>query len=250
MISQLYEVSRRIGDADLVLDVGGWACPFNRANYVLDGMPWETRGHYASIGLPRSQGPETEHFSKETWVARDVCGPERWPFADKFFDFAVCAHTLEDVRDPLFVCAELVRVAKRGYIEVPSRLSESCRGAERDDMAGLSHHRWLVEIERSHVRFVQKYHLIHTDFDLSLPKHFLAQLADDQRVSWLLWEDSFSFEEVWLHGTDAIYGELRNFVRRYHRYPSYRYWLETMGRALKRAQRWIARHAQPRSPHG
>lgn len=247
MISQLDEVLRCIRDTDRVLDVGGWACPFNRANYILDGMPWETRGFYASIGLPRSQGPRVEHFSKDTWVQRDLCGPERWPFSDKFFDFAVCAHTLEDVRDPLFVCAELVRVAKRGYLEVPSRLAESCKGAEREDMAGLSHHRWLVEIERGHVKFIQKYHLIHTDFDLSLPKRFLAQLSDEQRVSWLFWEEGFSFEEVWLHGADAIYGELRNFVGRYHRYPRHRYWLQAASRGWKRARGWLARQ---RSRHG
>jgi SAM-dependent methyltransferase len=243
MITQLDEVSRRIRDTDLVLDVGGWACPFNRADYVLDGMPWEGRGFYASLGWPRSQGPDAERFSEQTWITRDICGPERWPFTDKFFDFAVCSHTLEDVRDPLFVCAELIRVAKRGYIEVPSRLAESCRGAERDDMAGLSHHRWLVEIDRGHLRFSQKYHLIHTDFDLSLPKRFLARLSEEQRVSWLFWEESFTFEEVWLHGVESIYGELRDFVRGHHVYPRHRYWLQAAGRFLKRAQGRIARQA-------
>ena len=26
---------------DVVLDIGGWACPFNRADYVLDAEPYE-----------------------------------------------------------------------------------------------------------------------------------------------------------------------------------------------------------------
>ena len=43
---------------------------------------------------------------------------------DGFFDFAICSHTLEDVCDPVWVCEELARVAKAGYIEVPSRLEE------------------------------------------------------------------------------------------------------------------------------
>ena len=123
---------------DLVLDVGGWACPFNRANWVIDSEPYETRGFYSKIGLPKSQGGEKEYFTKETWVQRDICDKEPWPFADKQFDFSICSHTLEDVRDPLFVCAEIIRVSKRGYIEVPSRIIESCRGVEHKKIAGLS----------------------------------------------------------------------------------------------------------------
>ena len=59
----------------------------------------------------------------------------------------ICSHTLEDLRDPLWVCAELVRVAKAGYVEVPSRAAEQSRGWEHPRIAGLSHHRWLIEID-------------------------------------------------------------------------------------------------------
>ncbi len=75
---------------DIVLDVGGWACPFNRANWVIDGGPFETRGGYEKIGMPKSQGGEKEYFNKETWVQRDFCDKEPWPFEDKFFDFSIC----------------------------------------------------------------------------------------------------------------------------------------------------------------
>src|SRR5688500_1405916 len=99
----------------LVLDVGGWASPFSRADWVLDLMPYETRGLY---GEP---DPGPERFSEASWVVRDICDRERWPFSDDQFDFVVCSHTLEDVRDPVWVCAELSRVARAGYVEVPAR---------------------------------------------------------------------------------------------------------------------------------
>ena len=41
------------------------------------------------------------------------------PFADKTFDYAICSHVLEHVERPDTVIAELTRVAKAGYIEVP-----------------------------------------------------------------------------------------------------------------------------------
>ena len=50
-----------------------------------------------------------ERFAPERWVTRDICGREPWPFADGQFDFAVCAQTLEDVRDPVWACSEPAR---------------------------------------------------------------------------------------------------------------------------------------------
>jgi len=109
-----------------VLDVGGWAAPLARADSVLDIMPWETRGLYGDAD------PAAERFDAQTWVQRDICSREPWPFADGAFDFVVCSHTLEDVRDPIWVCCELSRVARAGYVEVPSRLVEQSRGVQGD----------------------------------------------------------------------------------------------------------------------
>lgn len=235
------KVLAAIRPGDRVLDVGGWACPFNRADWVLDAMPWSTRGYYAQIGLPRSQGGEREHFSESTWVTRDICDRAPWPFADQSFDFSICSHTLEDVRDPLYVCSEVVRVSKRGYIEVPSRLIESCRGIEDRRWVGLSHHRWLVDVEGDHLQFTMKYHLLHGDFDLSLPRCFAQQLSNEACVSFLFWQGGLTYAETVLHGMDEIYAELRRFVARRHTYPRYRYGLHRLhglfGRALSRLQR-------------
>jgi hypothetical protein len=114
----------RLAPHDVVLDIGGWGRPFNRANYVLDQEPYETRGF---MRLP-AQGGEREHFTRDTWIQRDICTHQPYPFGDQAIDFVICSHTLEDVRDPLFVCSEMVRIAKAGYLEVPSRVAESWRG--------------------------------------------------------------------------------------------------------------------------
>ena len=58
-----------LSDNDLVLDVGGWAAPFNRANWILDLMPYETR----NVLMPAGHGPGEERFTAETWVQRDFC---------------------------------------------------------------------------------------------------------------------------------------------------------------------------------
>ena len=87
-------------------------------------------------------------FTKDSWIVRDICAKEPFPFRDKELDFVVCSHTLEDIRDPLWVCSEIIRIGKAGYIEVPSRLWETCRGME-PGIAGLSHHRLCLHPERA-----------------------------------------------------------------------------------------------------
>src|SRR5947209_20356182 len=103
-------ILRTLADDALVLDVGGWAAPFNRADWVIDLMPYDTRGPLGSYG------GGAERFTRDTWVQRDICDREPWPFADAQFDFALCVTTLEDIRDPIWVCSELARVARAGSV--------------------------------------------------------------------------------------------------------------------------------------
>ena len=68
------------------------------------------------------------------------CERRPLPFGDKEIDFFICSNTPEDLRAPLWVCSEMIRVAKRVYIEVPSRAMVSSRGVE-PGQKGWSHHR-------------------------------------------------------------------------------------------------------------
>ena len=202
---------------DVVLDIGGWARPFNRADYVMDQEPYATRGHY---GLP-PQGGERQRFTAERWIQRDICAREPFPFTAKELDFVICSHTLEDVRDPLWVCAEMIRVAKAGYLEVPSRIAESSRGIEPGQV-GWSHHRWLIEMAGGEVRFLMKYHKIHSDWRLSFPRSFFRRLSEERQVQWLFWNDTFRFSEIIIHGPDRIHAELLRFVQTIRPYPGWR----------------------------
>src|SRR6059058_2170825 len=142
-------------------------------------MPYETRGLYGYEQGDRG----AERFSADTWVVRDMCAREPWPFADKQFDFAICSHTLEDIRDPIWVCQELQRVAKAGYIEVPSRLEEQSRGV-KGDWVGWGHHRWLIDIDpnQSLIEFTMKPHSIHGRPGCAFPAAFYETLEPIDRV--------------------------------------------------------------------
>jgi hypothetical protein len=57
----------QLRDDEIVLDIGGWARPFNRANYVIDAEPFETRGYYSD---PKLAGREVRGRSSRGSTAR------------------------------------------------------------------------------------------------------------------------------------------------------------------------------------
>jgi len=196
-----------LAEDDLVLDVGGWARPLSRADLVLDQMPYETRGLYGH------DGADPERFASSSWVQRDICAREPWPFSDKQIDFAVCSQTLEDVRDPLWVCSELVRVAKAGYIEVPSRLEEQTYGIQ-GPWVGWGHHHWLVDVSDGRIEFVFKHHIIHGKPAAYFPATFANQLDPADRVQSLWWQGDFAFAERSFYDPQALDDYLSSFVSR------------------------------------
>ena len=188
LASAVERLERELPREALVLDVGGWGRPLARADWVIDLQPYETRGLYGRDGT----GPE--RFDASRWVQRDVCDREPWPFADGQFDFAVCAHTLEDLRDPVWVCAELNRVARAGYVEVPSRLEEQSLGVQ-GPWVGWSHHRWLCDVDERGIELVAKPHLLGARAQDRFPPGFHGTLSEEQRVQSLWWECSFAHRE-------------------------------------------------------
>jgi hypothetical protein len=183
------KILAQLADPDLVLDVGGGASPFERADWVIDLLPYDQRGLYGA-----AVDQSTERFTADTWVQRDICDREPWPFADRMFDFSICSHTLEDVRDPLFVCGELTRVSRAGYIEVPSRLEEQSFGFQ-GPWVGWGHHRWLIDLDGDEITFVFKHHVMHGRSSDHFASGFRDSLSAEQRVQCLWWRDGFRYRE-------------------------------------------------------
>jgi hypothetical protein len=197
-----------LDDDDRVLDVGGWAAPFNRADVILDYMPYETRGAL----VPGGFGPGPERFDADSWVRRDICDREPWPFEDDEFDFSLCVTTLEDIRDPIWVCSELARVSKAGYIEVPTIEAELIYGIQ-GTWLGHEHHRWLCTIEGDTIEFMHKPHSIHSDWRVRVVPRWHAKMTDDEHLQGMFWEGDFSARERVVIGDyplDELEGRIRD----------------------------------------
>jgi SAM-dependent methyltransferase len=73
------------------------------------------------------------------------------PLPDKSCDFVVASHILEHVENPAFVCSEISRIGKAGYIETPSTIQERL----------LNHqfHKWFVRSDFETIIFKRKRHV-------------------------------------------------------------------------------------------
>jgi hypothetical protein len=106
----------------LVLDVGGGDRPHPRADVVVD--------KYVVDSFER----ETDlAFTKPVVVADG----EELPFADGAFAYLIASHVLEHAIDPTRMAAEFSRVAKAGFVQVPS--------AEAEVHYGWPFHPWHVD---------------------------------------------------------------------------------------------------------
>jgi SAM-dependent methyltransferase len=134
--------SRRIaipvGSDALVLDVGSGDKPHWRADVLLD------RFVDAEDGGQRS-GRAAARITKPLFAsdAADM------PFADRVFDYVVCSHVLEHVPDPAAVIAEITRVGRAGYIEVPQAGSAK--------ILDFPSHLWWCRLDGSTLVFTAKH---------------------------------------------------------------------------------------------
>ncbi len=101
-----------VGDDALVLDVGSGDKPSWRADVLLDRYLDEEHAGQRS-------GHDHARVTRPLFNADAA----RMPFADGAFDYTICSNVLEHVPDPAGVIAELMRVSRAGYIEVPEASS-------------------------------------------------------------------------------------------------------------------------------
>jgi len=234
-------ILEKLSPDDIVLDIGGWAQPFNRANYVLDIMPYETRGFFGNLG------PEKEFFSKTTWIRHDISSKTPLPFGDKEIDFVICSHTLEDIRDPVHLCSEIIRIGKKGYIEVPSRIVESTKGLEGKKYVGYYHHRWLVDIGPSELTFRFKTQLLNKSWQYRVPKSYLKKVPPDLQVSWMFWEDFFDYKEIIQISELLVAEELKDFIKSKNIYPRFYYSVGDIVHNVNRSASRLIKHILARS---
>lgn len=172
-----------IKPGDRVLDIGGGSQPFSRADVVTEP--------YLESGAHRGGRAVAANFK---YVE---CFAESLPFADKEFDFAMCRQVLEHTNDPAAALREMMRVARRGFIETPLRNYDMLMGPNPS-------HQWFVSVCQNTLVLERRRFIRHPFRHLGLS--ILPSSSEGQfLLHWefknltnaqFYWEDHFEYEVI------------------------------------------------------
>jgi hypothetical protein len=172
---------------ELVVEIGpGWT-PWPLATEFIDLYDWKPLAKEAF-------SPDDPRKIHRIDVSRSSL-----PYGDKQVDFLYCRHVLEDLDNPLQLCAEIDRVAKAGYIETPSPVEEFCRGVDgavRPSWRGHKHHRFLIWHEGGELVLLPKLPLIEQLGLQGDEEDYLAESLNRMPLLWntyFPWRDAFKF---------------------------------------------------------
>lgn len=124
-----------IKPTDIVLEIGSGNNPNPRSNILCDLYVNNNSQRAGSFNI----------VIDRPFV---ICDAYRLPFKNKSFDYVICSHLLEHLRDPKKFIKELVRVGKGGYIEVPNIYGER--------LFGWNFHLWYCELDNGTLFLTRK----------------------------------------------------------------------------------------------
>ena len=112
---------------------------------------------------PRSRWPsqvvadQMDHTQRYPQKKFHQCMASQTPFEDKEFDFVIASHIAEHVLAPEKFMKELMRIGKRGYIEVPTPLFDNLVVYNR-----VAHHWWVTfdDVEKC-LCFTKRLNVLH-----------------------------------------------------------------------------------------
>lgn len=181
-----------VSPGDKVLDIGSGHLPFPLATHLADISLKD--GNIGRAGIP---------FKYQDGKPVFECAVERTPFKDKEFDFVYCSHVLEHSSDPAKACEELMRIAKRGYIETPTKGKDIFLST-----AKTSNHLNYVELNDDVLTFYkyQPWEMDGLHNDILLKMHVQPETKREKAFSaliylfprhintMLLWENDFKYK--------------------------------------------------------
>ena len=113
----------RLGDDELVLEIGSGDRPNPRSDVLVDRYPEDNTERGGDLRVDRPLVVADAHHL---------------PFKDRSFDYVVCYHILEHMDDPARFIREITRVGRRGHIQSPSEVAEK--------LFHWPFHRWYVNL--------------------------------------------------------------------------------------------------------
>ena len=150
---------------------------------------WPEANYFADIVDYSSE------FSKKNLKFIKIFPNQKLPFKDKEFDYVILSHVLEHVQNILEFTKEVERIAKAGYIELPTKLADNLViGCDEEDIG----HKWWLEFDdvNHRLKYTKKVDVLQKFLSVGSIHKFQK-----------FFEDSFILQLHWENTIDLIEGE-------------------------------------------
>ena len=116
---------------------------------------------------------------------------EKLPFKDNEFDFVFASHVLEHIKNVKLFISELERVAKKGYLELPTKLEDNFCFENRTD------HEWQIDYDdiSSKILLSERFEFFHPIFSVNTAQKFRDTFRSSM-VFELYWENNIDYEII------------------------------------------------------
>ena len=150
----------------------------------------------------------SDFYKDKNFVQVDA---KKLPFKDNEFDFVIASHVIEHIDDFKFFITELERIARKGYIELPTRLGDNLVYENVKD------HIWWFVFDDTNNYLVEskKNQLIEPFITVSMARLF-NQIFRESMVLELLWENKIDYKvDVTIQQADFKKISFLNLIRKY-----------------------------------
>jgi hypothetical protein len=171
--------------AKTIIDIGGsWNCWLgDRVTHMFDFID------------PNTDYGMTVNNKNIKWFSGNINDLEDWvqifDYVEEHgkFDFCNCTHTLEDIAYPIVALKYMPKIAKAGFVSVPSKYWELQRGNFLH--RGGHHHRWLFDNDKNTLMLYPKVNMIEYVSSYNERKPLIDENANTELR--MLWDESIDY---------------------------------------------------------
>ena len=148
---------------------------------------WKEANHFADIV------DYSKEFSKKNLNFTLLSPNQKLPFKDKEFDYVILSHVLEHVSNINEFTKEVERIAKAGYIELPTKLADNLViGCDEEDIG----HKWWMEFDdvNGQLKYIKKIDVLQKFLSVGSLNKF-QNFFEDSLILQLYWENTIELVE-------------------------------------------------------
>jgi len=143
---------------------------------------WKEANHFADIV------DYSKEFQEKDLNFTLIYPNQKLPFKDKEFDYVILSHVLEHVPNIFEFTKEVERIAKAGYIELPTKLADNLViGCDEEDIG----HKWWMEFDdvENKLKCIKKEDVLQKFLSVGSINKF-QKFFEDSLILQLYWENS------------------------------------------------------------